>query len=136
MGRPRLYFIVDDEQGKLWSDGTGLYVTGAKDADGFARARFELPIYSHRNTGKADKRDDDFVDAFRGLMNRFGVRPDSKTKEEKIEEALEEKGLAMADIEPIEDERDKLAKLQVRLIEQQALRKPQTKYPRVATRWR
>jgi hypothetical protein len=136
MGRPRLYFIVEDEQGSLWSNGIDLYVTGAQDADGFARARFEIPLYSHKNATGDKKIDDDFVDAFRGLMNRFGVRADSKTRDEIVEEALESKGLAMTEIEQIEDERDKLARLQVRLIEQAAMKKPQNKYPRVAVKWR
>jgi hypothetical protein len=64
------------------------------------------------------------------------VRADSKTRDEIVEEALESKGLAMTEIEQIEDERDKLARLQVRLIEQAALKKPQNKYPRVAVKWR
>jgi hypothetical protein len=66
-----------------------LFVAGAKDADGFARARFEMPIYSHRNTGTAKKIDDDFVDAFRGLMNLFGVEVSQKTTEEIAQEKYE-----------------------------------------------
>lgn len=59
MGKPRLYFIVEDSQGELWSDGANLYVRGAVNAKGFARARFEMPLYSHKNTGQ-EKIDDDF----------------------------------------------------------------------------
>jgi hypothetical protein len=87
-GRPRLFFIVDDPQGELRRDATGkLYVTGAKDARGFARARFEMPLYSHRNTGE-DKIDDDYVDAFRGLMNIFGVWASEKTEQEEINDYI------------------------------------------------
>lgn len=86
-GRPRIYFIVDDAQGDLWSDGVGLFITGAKDAGGFARARFEMPLYSFRNSGR-NKIDDDFVDAFRGLMNIFGAQSGKLTAAEKIYASL------------------------------------------------
>jgi hypothetical protein len=60
MGKPRLFFVVEDGQGELFVDVNGnLRVRGAKNARGFARARFELPIYSWRNTGEK-KIDDDF----------------------------------------------------------------------------
>lgn len=88
MGKPRLFFIVDDDQGELRMATNGeLYVLGAKDAKGFARARFEMPIYSFRNQGQS-KIDDDFVDGFRGLMARFGVASTAKTTEEKIDELI------------------------------------------------
>lgn len=87
-GSPRIFFIVADGQGELQSDPNGqLYVRGAINDKGFARARFEMPIYSHRNTGQ-NKIDDDWVDGFRGLMNLFGVYGDSKTDSERIEEAI------------------------------------------------
>jgi hypothetical protein len=90
MGAPRLYFLVEDDQGELRTDLlNNLYVSGPKDADGFARARFEMPIYSHRNTSDAKKIDDDFVDAFRGLMNVFGVESTSKTYGEVAQEKYE-----------------------------------------------
>jgi hypothetical protein len=87
MGAPRLYFLVADDQGELRVDMmNNLFVPGAKNADGFARARFEMPIYSHRNTGTTKKIDDDFVDAFRGLMNVFGVEVTQKTTQEIADE--------------------------------------------------
>lgn len=89
MGCPRIFFLVDDDQGELKSDGAGnLFVQGARDAKGFARARFEMPLYSFRNSG-AKKLDDDFVDAFRGLMNVFGVEVAPKTTEEVVQEKYE-----------------------------------------------
>ena len=59
MGRPRLYFLVEDSQGDLWSEGANLFVRGGVNSKGFARARFEMPLYSHKNTGE-NKIDDDF----------------------------------------------------------------------------
>lgn len=87
-GSPRIFFIVADGQGELQLDANNeIYVLGAKDAKGFARARFEMPLYSQFNSGQ-DKIDDDFVDAFRGLMNVFGVYADSKTDAETIESEI------------------------------------------------
>lgn len=90
MGCPRMFFLVADDQGELKIDPNGtLYVTGAKDADGLARTRFEMPLYSQYNTGQA-KIDDDLVDALRGLMNVFSVEPSDKTKEELMLEKMPE----------------------------------------------
>lgn len=88
MGRPRGYFVVADGQGELYVDGNGkLRVVGATDSAGLARCRYEMPLYSHRNTGKK-KIDDDFVDGFRGLMVTFGVSADAMTEQEVIEAKL------------------------------------------------
>jgi hypothetical protein len=88
MGRPRIYFVVADGQGELYVDGNGkLRVGGATDSRGLARCRYEMPLYSHRNTG-AKKIDDDFVDSFRGLMATFGVSADNLTKGEVAERNL------------------------------------------------
>jgi hypothetical protein len=136
IGSPRMFFLVEDGQGMLRADATGkLYVNGAKNAKGFARARFEIPIYNHKISGQK-KIDDDYTDGLKGLMNRFGPRIGPLTQDERIERTLESKGLAMTEIEQIEDERDKIARMQVRLVEQAALKKPQNKYPRVAVKWR
>lgn len=82
-GRPRLYFVVEDGQGELFVDGDGrMRVRGATDAEGLARARYEMPLYSFRNQG-LKKKDDDFVDGLRGLMSRFGVAADEMTDSER-----------------------------------------------------
>ncbi len=90
IGCPRLFFVVEDKQGKLLTDSLGkLFVAQPSDAKGFARARFEIPIYSHQNSGQ-HKIDDDFVDSFRGLMNMFGVSSQALTEFEKEEMQLPE----------------------------------------------
>ena len=91
MGRPRIYFVVADGQGELFCDGDGkLRVRGATDSAGLARARFEMPLYSHRNAG-AKKIDDDFVDALRGLMSTFGVHSGALTENEQVVAAVPDK---------------------------------------------
>jgi hypothetical protein len=90
IGKPRIFFIVPDEQGRLISDDTGkLFVAQPTDRKGFARARYEMPLYSQFNGGQ-HKTDDDFVDAFRGIMNRFGVSSQPLTDNEKFQKMLEE----------------------------------------------
>ena len=89
MGCPRIFFIVEDEQGKLIADSLGkIFVAQPKDHKGFARARFEIPIFSQYNTGQ-NKIDDDYIDAWRGKMNVFGVGSASLTYDEKVIQAVE-----------------------------------------------
>lgn len=87
-GAPRLFFVVEDGQGELYVDDVGeLRVIGARNSEGLARLRYEIPLYNHHNTGQ-NKIDDDAVDALRGLMATFGVRSDALTEAEKIEAEL------------------------------------------------
>ena len=89
-GRPRFYFIVPDEQGELvYGDLGKLTVAQPNDSDGFARARYEIPLYSHLNSGQ-NKIDDDFVDALLGLANVFMVTSDTMDAAERRELALPE----------------------------------------------
>lgn len=84
MGRPRIFFVVADGQGELYCDSDGkVRVRGAVDSKGFARARYEIPLYSHRNTG-AKKIADDFVDGIRGLLSTFGPHAGALTEQEQI----------------------------------------------------
>lgn len=91
MGCPRIFVVVADGQGELYLDvNHKLRVKGAVDAEGMARLRFEMPLYSHRNQGQK-KIDDDAVDALRGLMATFGVQSDALTYQEEVVAATPEK---------------------------------------------
>lgn len=88
MGRPRMYFVVPDEQGTLVLGELGkLYVAQPTDYKGLARARFEIPLYSHLMSGKR-KTKDDYVDAMLGLANRFMFIAAPLTQFEKAERTL------------------------------------------------
>ncbi len=90
MGKPRVIFVVEDGQGELFVDVNGnLRVRGAKNAKGFARARFEIPIYSWRNTGQK-KIDDDFVDCFLPLWSAWAISAGGKTPDERFDDSLPE----------------------------------------------
>lgn len=120
MGRPRIFFIVPDEQGKLIADGSGrLFVAQPIDRKGFARARYEMPIYSQHNSGQ-HKTDDDFVDAFRGIMNRFGVSSQPLTDEEEFIKMLEEeKPYLLPEVIAAEPEPDRRSQRYASLIQEQ-----------------
>lgn len=88
MGRPSIIVAVADGQGELYVDDVGrLRVVGARDSEGLARLRYEMPLYNQHNQGDA-KIDDDAVDGFRGLMVTFGVRADRKTLEERVDDQM------------------------------------------------
>lgn len=88
MGRTRFILIVADGQGELYADGEGqIRVRGAKDQAGFARARFEIPLYSHRDSGQK-KINDDWIDAARGLHSTFGLKSADLTSPEKLQKAM------------------------------------------------
>lgn len=75
MGRPRIFFIVDDEQGELMYDNVAkrYYLTPAIDDNGFIRTRYEFPMYHFPTSelGKEvkkmrpKKKDDDAMDIIR-----------------------------------------------------------------------
>jgi len=117
IGCPRLFFLVDDEQGELRVDPNGsLYVTGAKDCNGFARARFEIPLFSQYNTGAA-KINDDFVDCWRGLANSFFVQAGGYTPQEQREQEMAKKNLSWEAIDATTDQSDRDGLITRRLLE-------------------
>lgn len=87
-GRPRLFFVVPDEQGRMVEGDLGkTSVAQPVDYRGFARARYEIPLYSHMMT-RENKIDDDYVDALLGLANVFMVTSKPLTKDEEREKNL------------------------------------------------
>ena len=104
MGYTRFVLVVPDGQGELYTDNAGqLRVTAGTDERGFARARFEIPLYSHKHTGQ-DKKDDDWVDAARGILAQFALHAGERSLAERVEIALP-KPLQLADA-PTEVKRD------------------------------
>lgn len=90
-GRPRLYFVVPDEQGEMiQGELDRTHIAQPTDSKGFARARFEMPLYSQFNTGQ-NKINDDYVDGLLGLMNIFGVSSVPLNADERQDQALPER---------------------------------------------
>lgn len=98
MGRPTMFFAVDDEQGELkYEHSTGrFYLTPATDSGGFQRTRFEFPAYHYPTSelGKEvkkmrpKKKDDDAMDVIRCIASEYFAPINPKTQEEKWEEYL------------------------------------------------
>jgi hypothetical protein len=109
MGRPRWMMIVPDDQGELRCDEAGhLYVAQPYNSAGCARLRGEIPVYSHRATGKK-KIFDDAVDGGRGLMGELVLMAQPKTAEEQYREHLAKQApeLLPENIAKVEDEEDR-----------------------------
>ncbi len=88
MGRPRFFLIVPNDQGRLITGDYGsVYVAQPRDYKGLARARFEIPLYSHRAQGKS-KLNDDWVDGALGLANVFVVPNKPMSPKERRESRL------------------------------------------------
>jgi hypothetical protein len=98
MGRPKLYFIVPDDQGSLYYDAEGkLKVKGALDSRGFIRTRWEKPRYKYPATASGGERDrpdalhNDAMDAERGLAKYFFMQPRELDDAERYEDKLNER---------------------------------------------
>lgn len=108
-GSPRFFILVPDSQGELKCDEAGhLYVAQPINADGCARLRGEMPVYSQRNTGKS-KIFDDMVDALRGLMGEYAIIPQGLTSNEQYQQMLAKHApeLLLENIEKIESEEER-----------------------------
>lgn len=95
MGCPGVFWIVADGQGELYIDIEGnLCVRSAVDAAGQARARFEIPRYKNRRTAageeinRADKKDDDYVDALKMQARFFWTKPKRSPEHVRLEKSL------------------------------------------------
>jgi hypothetical protein len=75
---------------------------------------------------KPSKVNDDMCDALKGVLALFGPRVTTLTEHEKFEQRLEEKGLTPEHLESL-SEADKMALIQVRLVEANKFKAKQRK---------
>lgn len=158
-GRPRLYFIVADDQGELFENDQGqLMRRPALNEDGLARARFEMPRYHYPVTEKDKpvgkrkpfKRDDDFIDDLRYICRAWGPPVAEESIREQIENLLPD-SLKSANLPAIAadtemdlgewsmmmDQRDKAAaRIERELGEQEAMHWRRRQTGRRETRWK
>lgn len=94
-GRPRLYILVPDDQGRLGVTADGvLTVEQAVDESGLARLRAEIPAKRKETDVSGNERDkdrklfDDAIDALRGLLSHWGPRSIGPTETERIHDEL------------------------------------------------
>lgn len=98
-GRPRIYFVVPDDQGRLGVTADGvLTVAPAVDESGLARIRAEIPAKRKEtdlsgNERKTDRKIfDDAIDALRGLLSHWGPRSIGPSENERVYDELKRKG--------------------------------------------
>lgn len=133
MGRPYIYFVVDDEQGELFYDRASkrYYVAAPRDSKGFIRTRTEFPAYHYPSSelGKEikkmrpKKKDDDAMDVIRCLASECFKPIQIKSKEEMLEDYLPDQ-LKLDNIKDIPRENLGMAFLQ-REFEKKMARKAQ-----------
>ena len=134
LGRPTLYYIVDDDQERI-----------AKNDRGLRLFRDQVSTWEYvpvkitdagQTVQKPSKVNDDFCDSAKGILATFGPRSTTLTAVEKFEKDLEQKGLTSEAIDLVEDEQAKLALVQVAMIEKRAFAKQHSKSRRVEMPWR
>lgn len=118
LGRPFLYYIVDDDQLKV-----------ARDDRGLRTFREQVSTWEYvpvkvtdagQTVQKPSKINDDHNDVVKSVLALFGPQSTGLTKAERFEAQMADKGLSRQTIDSIQSEADKLAMLQVRLVEERA----------------
>lgn len=110
MGRPTMYFVVDDDQGELMYNESieRFLVAPAKDSNGFFRTRAEFPMYHYPITElskeikamRPHKKFDDAMDTIRCIATECFAPIGDLTKTEKFEAYLPE-NLKSANIDKV-----------------------------------
>lgn len=122
LGDCTLYYVVDDDQKHH-----------PRDDKGHRLLREQVSAWDYvpvrltqmgQTAQKPSKVNDDMCDALKGVLALFGPRAAPKTPKEKFDEALQEKGLSDTYLDSLPEE-DKVALLQIRLVEQNKFNKRQ-----------
>lgn len=111
-GRPRLYLIVDDDQGQLNVNDEGILQRSPadeKNEGGQWLPRFELPLYHYPPNEKGKpvklrrphKANDNWIDGARYICRVWGAPSAEKTKAQQVEDKLPEplKGVNLPPVE-------------------------------------
>jgi hypothetical protein len=124
LGDCTLFYIVDDDQRHAPRDDKGHRLLREQVA-----AWEYVPIRltaTGQTRQKPSKVNDDMCDALKGVLALFGPRVTTLTEHEKFEQRLEEKGLTPEHLESL-SEADKMALIQVRLVEANKFKAKQRK---------
>jgi hypothetical protein len=122
LGDCTLYYIVDDDQ-----------LNAPRDDNGHRLLREQVSAWEYipvrltmtgQSRQKPSKVNDDMCDSLKGVLALFGPRMTTMSAEEKFEQKMEDKGLSKDYLESL-PERDKMALLQIRLVEDARFKKKQ-----------
>ena len=124
LGDCTLFYVVDDDQRYAPKDDRGHRLLREQVA-----AWEYVPIRltaTGQTRQKPSKINDDMCDSLKGVLALFGPRTTTLTEHEKFELRLEEKGLSQEYLESL-SEADKMALIQIRLVEQNKFKAKQRK---------
>jgi hypothetical protein len=124
LGDCSLYYIVDDDQRYAPRDDNGQRLL-REQVSAWEYVPIRLTAQG-QTAQKPSKVNDDMCDALKGVLALFGPRVTPETSQEKFENKMQEKGLSKDFLESL-PERDKVALLQVRLVEENRFRQEQRK---------
>jgi len=119
-----LYYIVDDDQRYAPRDDLGQRLL-REQVNAWEYVPIRLTA-SGQTAQKPSKVNDDMCDALKGVLALFGPRATPETQHERFENKMTQKGLAKDFLESLPEE-DKVALLQVRLVEENRFRAEQRK---------
>lgn len=120
LGDCTLYYIVDDDQRHAPKDDKGHRLLREQ-----VKAWDYVPVRltaTGMTAQKPSKVNDDMCDALKGVLALFGPRVAPRSDKEKFEMVLEEKGLSAHQLAEL-SEADKMALIQVRLVEENKFKK-------------
>ena len=127
LGDCTLYYIVDDDQRYAPKDDKGHRLLREQ-----VKAWDYVPVRltaTGMTAQKPSKVNDDMCDALKGVLALFGPRVAPRTEKEKFEVVLDQKGLTDVHLADL-SEQDKMALVQVRLVEENKFRKKQKELKR------
>jgi hypothetical protein len=124
LGDCSLYYIVDDDQRFAPRDDNGQRLL-REQVSTWEYVPIRLTAQG-QTAQKPSKVNDDMCDALKGVLALFGPRSTPETNQEKFENKMQEKGLSRDFLESL-PEQDKIALLQVRLVEENRFRQEQRK---------
>ena len=134
LGDCTLYYVVDDDQRHTPRDDKGHRLL-REQVSSWDYVPVRL-TQAGQTAQKPSKVNDDMCDALKGVLALFGPRVAPKTAQEKFDDVLHEKGLSDTFLDTL-PEADKIALLQIRLVEQSKFKKKQRQAKgRVVNPWR
>lgn len=124
LGSPTLFYIVDDDQRYAPKDDRGHRLLREQVS---AWEYVPVKLTQHGQTAqKPSKVNDDMCDSLKGVLALFGPSVTPMTKYEQFERDLDAKGLTARHLEDL-PERDKMALIQIKLLEEAKFKKKQKK---------
>jgi phage terminase large subunit-like protein len=131
------FFLTRDEEHPFnaGEKACGIYYL-TKEKNDLLSARQESVMWKFNDKGEPQPFGGIVMDCVRMVVHGFRTKPTELTGRERFEERMSAKGLSKEQIERAESEADKLAQLQIRLVEERAFAQKKAKSNRSQMPWR